>query len=571
MDESIIAAAHGEKPADLLLRNAQLINVLSGEIHPADVAVAGGRVVGFGSYEARETVDLKGQYLSPGFLDAHVHMESSMVTAPEFARAVVPRGTTTVITDPHEIANVHGLEGVRYMLETSEGLPLRVYLMLPSCVPSTDMETSGARLSASDFNLLINHPRVLGLAEVMNFPGVLRRSPEVLRKIAAAGARPVDGHAPGLSGKDLAAYIAAGVGSDHECTTAEEAREKLRMGMHIVIREGSTAHNLDALLPAVTLKNAARCSFCTDDRHPADLIAEGHINYLVKRSIQKGLDPVVAVQMATINTVRYFGLKGLGAVAPGCHADLVVIDNLVDFNIRQVYCAGRKVAEDGRYLVKAVERPRADLRSSVNVAWMDLNFDVPVPAGRSKPRVRVIGVLPGQIGTRSLVEAAAVKDGLAVSDPGRDLLKIAVVERHLASGSRSVGFIRGFGLKRGAMASSVSHDSHNIVVVGASDADMTTAVVEVARLRGGQVVVADNKVLACVPLPIGGLMSDLPLEDVRDRIEEMTAAAAGLGCTLPHPLMTLSFMALPVIPELKLTDKGLVDVAQFRIVPLFAD
>jgi len=572
MLEHIIAAARGEETADLLLRNAQVVNVLSGEIYPAHVAIYDGRIIGFGDYEARETVDLQGQYLCPGFIDAHVHLESSMVTVPEFARAVVPRGTTAVVTDPHEIANVLGLDGVRYILDSSQDLPLGVYVMLSSCVPATDMETAGARLTAADLTMLFNHPRVIGLAEMMNFPGVIHRVPEVLEKLAAAGDRPVDGHSPGLSGRDLAAYVAAGIGSDHECTRLEEAREKLRMGMHIMIREGTTARNLEALLPLVTPQNAARCSFCTDDRHPADLLTEGHINYLVKTAIRRGLDPITAIQMATINTARYFGLKRLGAVAPGYQADLVVFDNFEDFNIRQVYQRGRKVAEDGEYLFSPGEAPRVPLRSTVNVDWLALDFQLPVPETASNPpHAKVMGVIPAQIITQKLVEEVTVQDGQAVADPDRDLLKIAVVERHLASGNVGLGFVKGFGLKRGAIASSVAHDSHNIVVIGTNDADMTTAVIEVVRMRGGQVVVADDEVLASVPLPIAGLMSDLPLEEVRDRVEAMTEAAHDLGCVLPDPLMAMSFLALPVIPELKLTDKGLVDVTQFAIVPLFGE
>ncbi len=561
----IIAAARGETPVDLLLKNGRMVNVLSGEIQESDVAVHDGFVVGFGSYEARETVDLHGRYLCPGFMDAHVHLESGMVTVPEFARAVLPCGVTAVIADPHEMANVHGLDGVRYILQTSENLPLRVFVMAPSCVPATDMETAGARLTASDITLLFNHERVIGLAEMMNYPGVIARDPEVLRKLEIAGARPVDGHAPGVTGRNLAAYIAAGIGSDHESTTLEEAREKLGMGMHVMIREGTAERNLEALLPLVTAKNAAHCSFCTDDRHPADLLGEGSINSLVARAIHKGLDPVTAIQMATINTARYFGLRRLGAVAPGYFADIVVVDDLKHFRVQQVYAAGVKVAEGGKYLPeRRVDAVR--LRGSVNVAWMALDFRI--PAAGETARARVIEVVPGQIITRGLVMEMKVAGGEIAADPARDVLKIAVAERHMASGRTGVGLVKGFGLKRGAIASSVAHDSHNIVVVGINDQDMTTAVIEIARLQGGQVVVADNEVLASVPLPIAGLMSDLPIESVRDRIEAMTQAAHKLGCVLPDPLMTMSFLALPVIPELKLTDRGLVDVKEFRTVPL---
>ena len=572
MNSEMIAVAHGETPADLLLKNARVVNVFSNEIHSAEVAIFKGHIIGFGNYEARETVDLQNRLLCPGFIDAHVHLESSMVTASEFARAVVPRGVTTVVTDPHEIANVLGLDGVRYMLETSEGLPLRVFVMVPSCVPATDMETSGARLTAEDFSLLFQHPRVIGLAEMMNYPGVIHRVPEVLAKLAAAEGHPIDGHAPGLSGRDLAAYIVAGIGSDHECTTLEEAREKRQLGMHIFIRDGTTARNLDALLPLVTPAAAINCSFCTDDRHPADLLREGSINWLVHRSIQKGMDPVTAVRMATLHPARYFGLKNLGAIAPGYWADLVVLDDFETFRVAQVYQAGNKIAENQQLLAPRARAKPLRLRSSVNVQWQGLDFRVPVPEGKGeRPRIRVIGLVPDQILTKSLEEELAVADGAVVADPSRDILKIAVIERHLASGNVGVGFVRGFGLKSGAIASSVAHDSHNIVVVGASDKDMMAAAKEVARLRGGQAVADNERILAAVPLPIAGLMSDLPLEEVRDRIEAMAKAAHDLGCTLPDPLMTMSFLALPVIPELKLTDKGLVDVTKFQLVPLFVE
>ncbi len=564
-DNALIAVARGEEPAELRLKNAQVVNVLSAEIHPADVAIYQGRVVGFGPYEARQTIDLKGRYLCPGFIDGHVHLESSMVQPSEFARAVVPHGTTAVVTDPHEIANVLGLDGVRYILEASKGLPLTVYVMLPSCVPATSMETAGAALSAADLATLLDHPRVLGLAEMMNFPGVLFRVPEVLAKIGMAGRRPVDGHAPGLSGKDLNAYVAAGVRSDHECTTLAEAREKLRLGMHIFIREGTTARNLRDLLPLVTPANARRCSFVTDDRHPEDLLSEGHVDDLVRKAIARGLDPVTAVQMASINTAEYFGLRDMGAIAPGYRADLLVVDDLERLDIAQVFVAGQLVAQEGRFLLSPAELPRLPLQNTMHLDWTALDFAIAAGEGPA----RVIGVVPGQIITERLSIQVPVKDGQAVADPAQDLLKMAVVERHRGTGNVGLGFVRGFGLRRGAIASSVAHDSHNIVVVGADDADMRAAVEAVAKMGGGQVVVAGGQVKAHLPLPIAGLMSDQPLEEVRDRIKALTAAAQALGCVLPDPLMTMSFLALPVIPALKLTDKGLVDVEQFAIVPLF--
>ncbi len=561
----LIEVARGDAPADLLLKNARLVNVRSGEVHDADIATFDGRIAGFGKYEAQETQDLKGQFVCPGLIDAHVHIESSMVTVPEFARAVVPRGTTAVVTDPHEIANVLGVPGIRYMLDSSEGLPLQVYVMASSCVPATDMETSGARLEAADLEPLYDHPRVIGLAEVMNFPGVFLGVPEVLAKIEAAGDRPVDGHAPGLAGLSLNAYVAAGIGSDHECTELEEARDKLRRGLHIFIREGTTARNLKALLPLVTPQNAANCSFCTDDRHPEDLLAEGHIDALVRMAVEWGLDPVIAIQMATINTANYFGLRGVGMVAPGYRADLVVFDDPRGFQARRVYSGGQLVAEDGNYTGRR-PLPPATPGGGVRVDWKSVDLRVVAEGSR---RVRVIQAIPRQIVTGQSIEEVTVENGEAVADPGRDLLKIAVIERHRATGNVGVGFVRGFGLARGAIASSVAHDNHNIVVVGANDADMLVAAHAVADSGGGQAVVADARVLASVPLPIGGLMSDLPLEDVRDRVAAMTRAAKELGGTLPDPLMTMSFLALAVIPKLKVTDLGLVDVDQFKRVPLF--
>ena len=561
----LIEVARGDSPADTLLKNARLVNVRSGEIHEADIAIHEGRIAGFGAYRAREVIDLKGQHVCPGLIDAHVHIESSMVTVPEFARAVVPRGTTTVVTDPHEIANVLGVPGIRYMLDSSEGLPLHVLAMASSCVPATDMETSGAKLEAADLVPLFEHSRVIGLAEVMNFPGVFLGIPDVLAKVEAAGDRPVDGHSPGLSGFPLNAYAAAGIGSDHECTQLEEAREKLRLGMHLFIREGTTARNLDALLPLVTAENAAYCSFCTDDRHPEDLLDEGHIDALIRMAISRGLNPLTAIQMATINTANYFGLRGLGMVAPGYRADLVVFDDFQDFSARKVLSGGEVVAEDGEYL-GARPVPPVPPGSGVNVSWEAVHLGVDVDGDR---RVRVIEAVPGQIVTKQSIEEIEVAQGRAVTDPERDLLKIAVIERHHGTGNLGIGFVRGFGLKHGAIASTVAHDNHNIVVVGASDDDMIAAAQAVAETGGGQAVVADGQVLASVPLPIAGLMSDLPLEEVRDRVEAMTVAARDLGGTLPDPLMTMSFLALAVIPELKITDLGLVDVGEFKRVPLF--
>jgi adenine deaminase len=565
--ETLIAVARGEEPADLLLKDAQLVNVLSGQIHAADIAIYGQHVVGFGGYQARQVVDLGGRYVSPGFMDAHVHLESAMVQPSEFARAVIPHGTTTVVCDPHEIANVLGLAGVEYILAASGGLPLNVFVMAPSCVPATHMESAGAELTAADLETILEHERVVGLAEMMNFPGVLFRVPSVLEKLKIARGRPIDGHAPGLSGLDLNAYVAAGVRSDHECTELEEAREKLQRGMHIFIREGTTARNLQALLPLITANNSRLCHFCTDDRHPHTLLAEGHIDDIVRKAIASGLDPVTTFQMATINTAQYFGLRDMGAVAPGYRADLLVLDDLAAVDVAQVYAGGALVAKDGKFLPEVSDLPQTSIQPSVHLGPSVLDFTIPAGHGLA----RVIGVIPEQVVTRDLRREPTTDNGHIVSDPGRDLLKIAVLERHHGTGNIGLGLVQGVGLQRGAIASSVAHDSHNLIVIGASDDDMRVAVTAVADMGGGQVVVAAGQVLAACPLPIAGLMSDRPLETVRDQVEGLTAAAHELGCTLPDPLMTMSFLALPVIPSLKLTDRGLVDVNAFDFVPLYPD
>ncbi len=564
--EELIEVARGSRVADLVLQNARIVNVLSGEIYSGDIAIYKGRIVGIGTYEARNTIDLGGDLIAPGFTDGHVHTETAMVSIPEYARAVLPRGTTTIIIDPHEITNVLGMEGIRYVLATSENIPLNVYLMLSSCVPATDMETSGARLTSHEIALLMGEKRILGLGEVMNYPGVVTCEPHVMQKLRVMGSRPIDGHAPSLSGKELNAYVAAGIRSDHECTTREEAQEKLRLGMYIMIREGSTARNLHELLPLVTESNARQFFFVTDDRHPSDLVERGHIDSMIRNAIESGLNPLAAIQLATINPARYFGIKDLGAIAPSYRADIVTFPNFDDFQINRVFKDGDLVAENGRLVNDIIHAPTIAVRKSINVAWIEKeHFEIPAQSSK----MLVIEVIPNQITTKKVIEKVRIVNGMAVADPESDLLKVAVIERHMASGNTGKGFVRGFGLKKGAIASSVAHDSHNIVVVGTNDDDMYEATVEIVKRQGGQVVAVDGKIVESLPLPIAGLISEHPLEEVCMMVARLRNTVRSLGSSLEDAFMTLSFLSLPVIPELRITDMGVVDVEEFKLVPLF--
>ena len=562
-----LAAARGDKPADLVLRNARLVNVISGEIHPADIVVHDRHIVALGrEYAAAQEIDLKGRYVAPGLIDAHVHIESSLVAPPEFARAVLPHGVTTVIADPHEIANVLGLEGILLMLGQARRGLMSMYVMASSCVPATEMETSGARLEAEDLAELLHHPWVLGLAELMNYPGVALGDEGMLDKIKLYQRRVLDGHAPGMTGPMLNAYVAAGVQSEHECTTVAEAREKLRLGMTIFIREGTATRNLIPLLPLITPENHGSICFCTDDRIPADLIDKGSIDDMIRTAIARGIDPMTAIRMGTINTARYFGLKKHGAVAPGRYADLIVFSDLRNFVPEQVYRGGQLAAEAGEMVLERQRKRRSELRRTLNIKLDALDFSIPAKGDR----IHIIGSVKDQVVTEHLIDRASLVDGFAVSDVERDILKFVMVERHQASGNVGKGFIQGFGLKRGAIAGTVAHDHHNLAVIGVDDISMKQAVRAILEMDGGLVAVDGHQVLARLPLPIAGLLSESPIEAVRAQYDLLIEKARELGSQMTDPFMAMSFMGLEVIPSLKLTDMGLVDVEGFKLIDLFA-
>lgn len=562
--EKIIAVARGRQAADLILSHARIVNVFTGKIEHGNVAIVSGFIAGIGDYsDARQVIDLQDRYLLPGLIDGHVHIESSVLDVGEYARAVVPHGTTTVVTDLHEIANVCGLAGIDYVLERARRLPLGIFLMAPSCVPATHLETSGAELGVQKVRHLLRLKRCLGLGEMMNYPGVLNGDVEVLAKIAAAQGKAIDGHAPGLSGKDLLAYIATGIHSDHECVTLKETREKLQAGMHIMIREGSSEKNLEALLPVVTDENYGRCMFVVDDRTCTDLLQDGDIDAVVRKAISLGLDPVRAIQMATVNPAAYFRLDRLGAVAPGYYANLAVTGDLTTFPIEMVFHRGCMVAKDGKPLFtpRALRKPL--LRNTVRVNPFSIEA-LRLPAkGETAP---VIEIVPGQIVTRKRIEKVKVVDGFVQPEPDRDIAKLVVVERHKQTGNIGVGLVKGFGLKEGAIGSSIAHDSHNIVVAGTNDNDIYAAVREIESMQGGLAVAVRGKVVASLPLPVAGLLSNTPVETVAQQFGGVENAAKEIGVKLPSPFATLSFLALPVIPELRLTDLGMVDVKEFKLI-----
>ena len=558
IDARWMAAARGDEPADLVLAGGRVLSVFTKEWLDVDVAIVDGHVVGLGRYEGRERIDVSGAYLVPGFIDAHMHIESSKLMVDEFARAVLPHGTTTVIADPHEIANVLGTEGIEWLLDCCEGLPLDVFVMASSCVPASKFESPRRPFSTRDIEALLRRPRVIGIAEMMNFPGVIAGQDSELAKLTTGHTDHVDGHAPGVRGPGLNAYLAAGIGSDHESTTFEEALEKRRLGMWVMLREASIARNLRDLLPLVKRYGVERCMFCTDDREPDFIVEEGHINQMVRVAVEEGISPEEAVIMATLNAATYHRLWRMGAIAPGYQADILVLDDLRSFNPRQVLKRGAPPT-----FVK-LEIPQW-VRQTMNVAPLDAD-SFRIPAGPKK--VRVIRVIPSQLLTAAYVVEPRVKGGCIVADTAHDLVKIAVVERHHATGRIGLGLATNLGLRRGAFASTVAHDAHNLVVVGVDDRDMAECAMRLAEIGGGVVIADGGRVVEELPLPVAGLMSDKPLAAVHERMRSMERRLATMGVTMAAPFMTLSFLALSVIPELKITDRGLVDVTRFELVPL---
>lgn len=557
--QRIIAVAAGREKADLVLKNAKYLNVFSNEFLCGDIAVANGLIAGVGKYDGKTEIDVSGKLVLPGFIDAHIHLESSMVTPAEFAKAVVAHGTTTVITDPHEIANVMGIDGVEYMIQASQNLPIDVHFMMPSCVPATEIDESGAELGYKDIDSYFEHKKVLGLAEMMNYVGVINGDKNVVSKIVASQAhhKKIDGHAPELSGNDLNAYIAAGVYSDHECSTFENALEKLRKGQFIMIREGTAAHNLKALMPLLTQQYYARCMFATDDKHPSDLLYGGHIDYIVKQALKNGADPIVALKTATHHAARYFLLNNKGAIAPGYLADIVVVDNLEDFNVETVFKRG-KLVFDGE--VKDFSAPTVDEKLAEK-CFDTFHLDSVTPSSfKVDGKLGLIGLVGGELLTRNLGTADKI-------DVENDILKIACIERHKGTNHIGVGYVKGYSLKSGAVATSVAHDSHNIITVGCNDEDIAVAVNAIKDSKGGIAVVENGKIKALLELPIAGLMSDEPLTTVNEKLENAKSSAYELGADKSiDPFMTLSFLSLPVIPSLRITTKGVFDVENWKIL-----
>ena len=569
---ALLSAAKGDTPAELVLKNAQIVNVFTEQLEKADVAISGGYIAGVGEYRGQREIDLSGKIIAPGFMDGHLHLESSLIAPCEYERAVLPRGTTAIMADPHEIANVAGRAGIDFMMSMTKDLTMSVYYTLSSCVPSGPLEEAGCSLDAAALRPYYKDPRVLGLAEVMNVPGVLTADPDLLRKIqdAEEAGKNIDGHAPGLTGSALCAYVLAGVRTDHECSSAAEGLEKLRLGQWIMIREGTAAKNLEALLPLCRPPYHNRCLFVTDDRHPEELLHEGHMDAIIRKAVSLGVDPVLAVKMCTYNTAQCFGLKDRGAVAPGFRADLAVLGSLEKADVHQVYVAGKPAAENGSCCGES-RRPLPARKENHPEVWNSFHLDAVRPEQFElkdlKNKLRIIGLQAHELLTEEIIEEITPEqrknNGIDVS---RDIVKMAVLERHHRTGHIGLGFVRGYGLKRGAVATSVAHDSHNLIVAGTNHADMAAAAERVRNLGGGLVVVENEKILAELALPMAGLMSELPLEQADAAIKQLKTAASRLGTSANiDPFMTLAFVSLPVIPKLRLNGRGLIDVEKNQI------
>lgn len=557
----------GREKAEMVLKNAKIVNVFSHEIIEGDIAIDGGRIIGIGEYEGIKECDIDGRYVAPGLIDSHVHIESSMVTPGEFARGVVPRGTTTIIADPHEIANVCGVEGIQYMLNASENLPLNIYIMLPSCVPATSFENAGAILRAKELEGLIHHNRVLGLGELMDYPGVISAEDSILDKIMITKEKKIDGHGPNIIGKELNAYVAAGVKTEHECSTVEEMQNRLRLGMYILIREGSAARNLKTLIRGITRENARRCLFCTDDKHPEDILVGGHIDNNLRLAVKEGIHPITALQMATINAAECYGLKDLGAIAPGYDADLIVLGDLQNFEVLEVYKKGNKVAENKKPLFDIVDPDHSKVMYTVN---MELITKEDLEVKVTSDIVNVIKLLPHSLVTQKVIRKVDAEKGIFKYNKNLDILKLAVIERHKATGNIGLGLVEDFKMKNGAIASTIAHDSHNLIVIGDNDEDMLLAIKEVEKVGGGITICSKGEILKTIALPIAGLISDGTMEEVNLQLKEMLNIAYKQLTVNKDidPFMTLSFLALPVIPEIKLTDMGLFNVTDFSFMDL---
>ncbi len=562
---SLVEVARGDKLADLVLKNANIVNVFSGEIEHGDIAIHQGIIVGIGEYIGEQEIDLHNQFVAPGFIDGHVHIESSMLTPEQFAKIVMPKGTTTVIIDPHEIGNILGSTGIKYMVEASKRVPLEVHVMLPSCVPTTNFETAGAVISNKDILRMKNDEYILGLGEVMDYPSVIEGERDMHLKIAAMSDRMKDGHAPSIVGKALNAYVVTGIKTDHECTTVDEMNDKIKRGMYIHLREGSATRNVTTLSQGVTIGNHHRLLFCTDDKHPADIKREGHINYNIRLAIKNGVDPIIAIKMATINTALAYKLDHIGAIAPSYNADIVVFDNLRDINVTMTFKEGKLVAENDQALFEFTPFITEETMNSVKLRGdIPLKFDIKL----KKPEVKVIQLIENNVTTKKVIRTVTVKDNLYQNNPDDDILKLAVVERHKYTGNVGLGLVEGYGLKNGAVAMTIAHDSHNLIIIGDNDADMKTALEEIKSIGGGITVVNNGKVVGSLQLEIVGLMTNKETSEVEQILNFMNQAVRKMGVhkKVDDPFLTLAFLSLPVIPELKVTDQGLFDVTQFKLV-----